>query len=381
MVDKEKCCGCSACMSVCPKNCISMCWDKEGFLYPVVDKNICINCGLCEKVCPALRKGEKQTDIKAYACINKDNDVKMSSSSGGAFSVFAEYVLEQNGVVFGAVFDENFAVIHSYIEDKKDLYKLRGSKYVQSDMQDSYRKAQEFLDLERMVLFSGTSCQIAGLKSFLRKEYDNLICVDVICHGVPSPLVFKKYIDQRKKQYGESIKEIRFREKTEGWINYSMKIDFDSQSFRKNARDDEYLRGFIHSLYLRPSCYHCNYKDFTCGSDISLADFWGIKKVLPEFFDKNGVSMVLVNSETGDKIFELVKDKLLVETVNLEDCIRCNSAIVSSAKWNKRRKKVFKKTKSDNVIEVIQKAMESNIINRINMKIRKIIKNKKLIGR
>ena len=212
----------------------------------------------------------------------------------------------------------------------------------------------------------------ARLKSFLRKEYDNLICVDVICHGVPSPLVFKKYIDQRKKQYGESIKGISFREKTEGWIDFSMKIDFDSQSFRKNVRNDEYLKGFVMNLYLRPSCYDCNCKDFTCGSDISLADFWGIKKVLPEFFDKNGVSMVLVNSETGDKIFEPVKDKLLVETVNLEDCIRCNSAIVSSAKWNKRRKKFFKGIQTDNIAGLVLKCITPNFINKVNVSIIKI---------
>ncbi len=375
MIDKKMCCGCAACFNVCPEGCIDMLADREGFLCSVIDKSRCIDCGLCKKVCPALKKGEKQTDIKGYACINNDNSVKMESSSGGAFSVFANYVIEKGGAVFGAMFDGNFNVIHSYIEDVADMHKLRGSKYVQSYIGDSYKNVKEFLNAGRFVLFSGTSCQVAGLKGYLMKDYPNLICIDVICHGVPSPLVFKKYIEQRKKQNNEEIKKISFRDKTEGWDKFSLKIDFAEKQYRKTVLEDKYLRGFISNLYLRPSCHQCNYKGFTCGSDISLADFWGVRKILPEIYNQNGVSLVLVNSERGRKIFNEVSHKMNVMETTLEDCIKCNPAIEKSAVVNKRRSKFFNKIANDDISELIEKTLKPNFINKVNMRIRKIIKN------
>lgn len=374
MIDKEKCCGCSACMNICPKNCIKMVPDKEGFLYPRIDKNICVSCGLCDSVCPALKKGIKQNDVRAYACINKDDEIKLASSSGGVFSLFAEEVLKNGGVVFGAVFDENFKVIHSYIESTVDLCRLRGSKYVQSDMQECFSEAKKFVVSGREVLFSGTSCQIAGLKNYLGKDYDNLLCIDVICHGVPSPLVFEKYLSQRKEEAKETVKGIFFRDKEKGWIDFSLKIDFASKKYSKKVSEDEYLQGFVSSLYLRPSCYDCNCKDFTCGSDISLADFWGIKNISPDFFDKNGVSMVLVNTLTGKEAFDKIKEKILVREEKVEDCIKCNPAIVRSATENKRRRRFFKQIKSQDICTTIKKSITPNIINKINMKVYRIIR-------
>ena len=350
--------------------------DKEGFLYPIIDKKICINCGMCEKVCPALKKIQKQTEIDVYACKNKNIEIQKKSSSGGAFSAFAEYVIEHGGIVFGAMFNDEFKVVHDFIDSVEQVYKFCGSKYVQSDIGESYKKAKEFLDSGKTVLFSGTSCQIAGLKNYLIKPYENLISIDVICHGVPSPLAFAKYIEQRKAQYNENIKKISFRDKTDGWNDFSMKIDFENKVYRKTVSEDEYLRGFVLNLYLRPCCYNCKYKDFTCGSDISLADFWGIKNILPEFFDRNGVSMVLVNSDSGRKIFNNVKDKMLTAPTVLENAVSANKAIINSPKKNKKRGYFFRFLNRKNVIELINSCVTSNVINKINLKIYKAVGKK-----
>lgn len=197
--DKDKCCGCAACVQVCPKQCFSFEEDKEGFRYPVADRIKCIDCGLCEKVCPVINQYEATNPIKVYAAINKDEVIRMQSSSGGIFTLLAEKVIREGGVVFGAAFDENWEVQHTYVETIKDLAKLRTSKYVQSRMEDNYQRAKAFLKQGRKVMFTGTSCQIAGLKHFLRKDYDNLLAVDVICHGVPSPMVWRDYLLEIQK--------------------------------------------------------------------------------------------------------------------------------------------------------------------------------------
>ncbi|MBO5852165.1 MAG: Coenzyme F420 hydrogenase/dehydrogenase, beta subunit C-terminal domain, partial [Clostridia bacterium] len=221
IVDKSLCSGCSACLHICPKNSISMEPDKNGFLRPVIDETKCTNCGLCKKTCPVLNKKEQQEkNVQAYAVINKDEGVRKDSSSGGVFTQIAKYVLSKNGVVFGALFDENFKVKHAYIESENDLIKLQKSKYVQSEIGVTYKEAKNFLDQGRFVLFTGTPCQIGGLQAYLKKPYDNLITQDFICHGVPSPKVWKKYIDKKKKV--GNIKEVSFKDKRTGWNKYSI---------------------------------------------------------------------------------------------------------------------------------------------------------------
>lgn len=374
MINKNMCCGCSACSNICPRNCIKMKSDKEGFLYPETDESVCVKCGLCKKVCPALNHNPPAHDVHAYACKNNDTDIQKNSSSGGAFSAFAEYVLEQNGVVFGAIFDENFRVVHGYAENKYELEKMRGSKYVQSDIACSYKNAQQFLESGRLVLFSGTSCQVAGLHSYLRKHYDNLICIDVICHGVPSPLVFKKYIDEMEQKYESNAENIKFRDKTEGWGNFSMKIDFHKKHYRQTVDKDIYLRGFVQNLYLRPSCYSCRYKGLTAKSDISLADFWGIKNILPDFYDENGVSLVLLNTKAGKNLFEKIKNTIEYSPSSLEHAELCNHAITEPPKPNKRRKKFWGNLKNKNVISLIDKNLKSNFINKLNITVFKLVK-------
>lgn len=196
ILDKKDCCGCSSCVQRCPKQCITLKEDNEGFLYPIVNKEICISCGLCEKVCPVLSQGEPRKPLKVYAAKNQDEEIRRQSSSGGVFTLLAEQVIREGGVVFGAIFDENWEVKHDFAETIEGLAPFRGSKYVQSRIDDNYKKAERFLNQGRKVLFSGTPCQIAGLKRFLRNEYDNLLTVDFVCHGVPSPGVWRQYLKE-----------------------------------------------------------------------------------------------------------------------------------------------------------------------------------------
>ena len=272
---KEDCCGCYACYNICPKQCITMKTDNEGFWYPKIDKNKCINCNLCEKVCPIINP-VKRVDSKkiAYASMNKDEQVRMKSSSGGIFSILAEYIIKNNGVVYGAGFDEDFNIKHKRILYSTDLDLLRGSKYVQSSIGDIYKQVKNDLENNNPVLFTGTPCQVEGLRSYLRKEYVNLITMDFICHGVPSPLVWEKYLKKMKKSKQENIKNIYFRNKDIGWKLFSLKIIFDKRIYSNDLNNDLFMKGFLQDVYLRPSCYNCKFKKINRISDITVADFF-----------------------------------------------------------------------------------------------------------
>lgn len=320
--EKNGCCGCNACVQRCPKSCITMREDNEGFLYPEVDREVCIDCGLCEKVCPVIHQGEKRKPLAVYAVKHKDDKIRLSSSSGGAFTALAESVIDEDGVVFGAKFDEDWLVFHDYTDTKEGLVAFRGSKYVQSRIGDSFKKAEYFLKAGRKVLFSGTPCQIAGLKRFLRKEYDNLLTVDFICHGVPSPGVWREYLKEETarqcggknsvlshpniKERDARIESISFRDKRLGWKKYSFALTLSvpnghgakntvllSEPLNKNI----FLRGFLTDLYLRPSCHACPAKSFKSGSDITISDFWGGQSIIPEWNDDKGISVMFLHKE------------------------------------------------------------------------------------
>ena len=297
IIDKTNCCGCSACEQVCPKHCISMTQDAEGFLYPVVNTEWCIDCGLCEKVCPMYRKVVTREPMAVYAAKNNDENIRLASSSGGIFTLLAEAVLERGGVVYGARFDDVWNVIHDYTETKEGLSLFRGSKYVQSKIGDCYRTCLSFLKQGRLVLFSGTSCQIAGLKSFLRKEFTNLLTVDVVCHGVPSPAVWKLYL-KHFAQDSKSISHISFRNKETGWKAYSNVLSVLNKNIvHESYTENKFMKLFLSNTILRPSCYGCKFKAGKSGSDVTLADFWGIDKIDPAFDDDKGVSAVLIYND------------------------------------------------------------------------------------
>lgn len=343
MIDKElknkkDCMGCHACANICPQNCISMEADEEGFLYPTVDYSLCINCNRCIEVCPIINKTEIYNKPTAYSCINNDEEIRLDSSSGGIFTLVAESVISQGGVVFGAKFNERFELEHNFVETKEELSELRGSKYLQSKIGDSYKQAKFFLDSGRIVLFTGTPCQIAGIKSYVNKPYTNLVSIDIICHGVPSPDVWRKYVEYREKEVGTSAQRIAFRRKDEGWKRYSVSFLFKNNTeYRQNLSKDLYMRAFLKDVCLRPSCYDCKFKSLNRQSDITLADFWGIQNILPEVDDDKGTSLIFVNSEFGHRLFNEIKEKMSYQKVDIQEAVKYNSAAIKSSKYNLNR--------------------------------------------
>lgn len=338
VTDKSKCCGCGACAAACPKQCIAMEPDEEGFMYPQVDRGNCVNCGLCETVCPVDHREKIKNIPTAYAAWNTDEQIRMESSSGGMFTLFAEAMINSGGVVFGARFDEQFRVVHDYTETVKGLRAFRGSKYLQSQVGDAYHIVKQFLIQGKIVLFSGTPCQIAGLRSFLGREYEKLICMDIVCHGVPSPLIWEKYLAHREKQVTSQVQRVTFRDKKNGWRNYQVLIGFKSgDTYFCPCADDEYMKVFLRDICLRPSCYDCAFKSLHRESDITLADFWGVEALYPEMFDDKGTSLLILNSERGKQLFEQVKDAACFREADLEQALRYNPAMIRSARPNQKR--------------------------------------------
>lgn len=360
-LEKKDCSGCMACMNICPKNAIIMKEDKNGFKYPEIDEKLCIDCGLCSKACPVINKlKENLYNIKVYACKNKDENIRKKSSSGGLFTLFAKYILDQEGVVFGAKYDENLRVIHDYIEKDDNINEFRGSKYVQSDINSTYAKAKKFLSNGRKVLFTGTPCQIEGLITYLGKNYSNLYTQDFICHGVPSPKVWKKYLDYKKEKCGEDPIKVNFRDKEVlGWSNFQVKYKYKSKDEIVHHDDDYYMNFFLRNYDLRESCYNCHFKKIHRNSDLTIADFWGINEILPEFNDEKGISSLIINSNKGQEIFDNIKSRIDFVEVNIEDIIKHNSPLYVSVPYNEKREKFFDYLDNYNFEDIINEFLEN----------------------
>lgn len=308
--DRKDCCGCTACFSICPKSAIEMKPDNEGFLYPVINKQLCIDCGLCKKVCNLqLNKPNRNIFPYVYGVKNKNKTIRLNSTSGGAFPVIAEYIINNGGSVYGAAFDDNFDVVHVKAEQLQQLNSIRGTKYVQSDVRGIYNSVFKDLTNQRSVLFTGTPCQCDGLRKFLtikNCDMSSLLLCDIVCHGVPSPGVWHDYI--KKITNRKSIKNYCFRDKRIGWHGANIRVEFEDGKILSNT---VMLRSFV-KLYFnnyisRPSCGKCRYANFDRCSDITIGDFWGIENVNPAFDDKNGVSLVLINTEKGKDVFDNIK--------------------------------------------------------------------------
>ena len=363
ITDKEKCNACTACTSICVRGCITMHEDNEGFLYPKVDQSLCNNCGLCEIVCPIIhqRPSVPISNLDIYACYNKNDEIRRLSSSGGIFTLLSEKVLVEGGVVFGSCFDHNFSVKHDFTENNHELEIFRGSKYLQSRIEDNYQKTEKFLKEGRKVLFSGTPCQIAGLKNYLRKDYKNLITVDFACHGVPSPKVFRIYLEQSfLKNKNEKIKDIKFRDKSEGWKKFNFAITMQDKNkycrtIKERLDTNVYMKGFLNNLYLRPSCYVCQVKSFSSGSDITIADFWGIEKIHPEMDDDKGTSLAIINTEEGREFFNIIKESLCLIPSSLNKAVQYNPCLVKPVVYNTKRDVFFKNFETQNINLLINK--------------------------
>lgn len=308
--DKAQCSGCYACCNICPVDAIRMKVNEEGFWYPSVDETACIHCGRCIQVCQIDNSKPPKVDMdtEAYACMNLDNGKRLASSSGGIFIELAQYVISHDGIVFGAAFDKDLKLRHTYASTMEGCRAFMGSKYLQSQIGRSYSDAKRFLDQKKMVLFTGTPCQIHGLKLFLGREYANLITADLACHGVPSPAVFDKYISDLEQQHHGKVTSFYFRSKKKGWNNFCTEVHFDTQEQRIQSHNEcPFDKGFLTNLYLRPSCYVCKNKGDNRYSDLVMGDYWGIEKVHKEMSDDQGVSVLFVRTEKGRHIFDAIK--------------------------------------------------------------------------
>lgn len=374
--NKADCCGCTACTSICPKECIEMIKDDEGFAYPNVKKEKCIECNLCVKVCPIINNSkEVKKEQKAFLISIKNEEIRRQSTAGGAFTGIAEYVLDKNGIVYGAAFDESFKVNHIYVENKEDLYKFRGSKYVQSDLKYTFKEVKTFLEQGREVCYSGLPCQIEGLKSFLRKEYSNLITVDVACHAVPSPLVWEKYLNYIKNKFNASkITKAIFRDKSKYGYKYSMMtIETDAGVYSQGIDTDPYLRAFFNDLSDRPSCYKCEFKKQYRVSDFTIWDCFIVEDFDKSLDDDKGTTRVLIHSEKGYEIFNNIKEKYNLKEVESQHLVKNVKEMFYSVDENKLRKKFFKDINNMKEEEFFQKYFPINLRAKLESFIRKFL--------
>lgn len=327
ITNKADCCGCTACASVCAHHAISMEPDAMGFLYPKVDTDKCTECGLCEKVCafnPNYDRSLNLPEPQIYAARHKDMHEIETSRSGAAFIAISDYVLEQGGVVYGAGYTEHFRVVHKRATSKEERNEFKGSKYVQSDLKDIFPQVKADLKQGLTVLFSGTPCQTAGLASYIGKRLrEKLILVDIVCHGVPAPYIWRDYLVYLEKKYKQPIVEVNFRDKSRiGWNGHIESFIFQDGS-KKEFNTYTYL--FYRHIMLRPSCSKCHYTNFNRPSDFTLADYWGWEKLSPDFNkDNKGCSLLFVNTEKGLEIFEKRKEELNYLATTQELCIQPN---------------------------------------------------------
>lgn len=369
------CSGCHACYSICPKRCITMQEDEEGFLQPSIDETKCIDCGLCRRVCPVINKDKCGSEGQAYACINNNEAERMQSSSGGVFVLLAKAVLQNNGIVFGAAFDEQLVVRHIGVEKTEMLVKLQGSKYVQSCVGDTYIQAKTALDNGRQVLYSGTPCQIDGLLNYLQKPYDNLYAVDMVCHGTPSPKCFEKYLQYREELSKSKVHNVFFRSKSTGWARFSVRMDFENgESYEKNHPDDLYMKAFLKNHSLRRSCYACASKTLNRRSDITLADFWGIEQECPQLYDDKGTSLILVNSARGRELFNQVKEKMKTVSVDIDVVSRYNMPAVKSVSKPKNRERFLKMLEKTSFEYAVKRCVQKSSIRKNLGKVKRWIK-------
>lgn len=375
VMDKAKCVGCHACYNCCPLNCITMEDDDEGFMYPRVDQNVCINCKRCEKVCPVIQKPTLGAFSEvSFAAYSKNEQIRKCSSSGGVFSVLAQIVLKHNGVVFGAAFDDEFQVHHIRVESVKDLEKLRGSKYVQSRIEKTFKDAKEILRSGREVYFSGTPCQIDGFKNYLGREYENLITQDIICHGVPAPYVWDKYLDSVRNNINSEIKQISFRDKLLGWRKYSVRIEGANGKVEMSTfLDNPMMRAYLRDMCLRPSCYDCPSKGVKRSSDITLADFWNVSDFIDDFDDDRGTDLIICHSSKGMKLLQEAESAIECHKVDMRAAYE-NVPMNTSSRLPTKRNDFMEHLEHGSFVESVQKYCTIPIHERLVTKIKLIFK-------
>lgn len=326
------CTGCTSCYNICSKKAINMEPDSKGFLYPKINDKLCVNCGLCKKVCPQNNIINGHENMHVYAALVKDDQYRAKSTSGGVFGCLARFIIKHGGYVYGAILDTDMIVRHIEASNYNDLEKIYGSKYVQSQVGDIFKMVKMRLDSDELVLFSGTPCQVAGIKTFLGKDYENLILVDILCHGVPSPYILNKYVRSEEDKAQSKMVDIQFRSKRIGW-----KKLYTVRRFLNNKEadwPDTFVPGFLQNLYLRDSCYECKYTNIKRQGDITLGDFWGYKESSPEHIedDDRGISLVMINSKKGNKYLNKIHSKIALANRNIEDAKLGNPVLYKPCK-------------------------------------------------
>lgn len=377
----ELCTGCSTCSSGCPKQCISMVQDDEGFYRPVVDQAQCIECGICRKLCPINNSPvDDRKKPLSFAAYSVDEEIRLSSSSGGIFTILAEEIIDRGGVVFGARYDDAFNVEHIVARDKSELLKMRGSKYVQSKIGEIYRKTRIYLEQGDTVLFTGTPCQIGGLYAYLKKDYDNLYTQDIICHGVPSPLIWRRYLSFIETENHSKATSVEFRNKSTGWKQYSLFINLENgSSYQMRNIEDTYLRSFIMNMTLRQSCENCLFKHIHRQADITLSDFWGIEEIMPDWNDNRGTSIVMIHSPKGKELFDAISDRICRKEVSFDSCIKFNPSMINATGYNYLRKRFIRDCKTMPFERVYQKYCGSSALSKLRRKMALIIRKIKVI--
>lgn len=368
--NKKDCNGCGVCSLKCPKNAIIMKEDEEGFLYPEIDKEKCIECGLCKKTCSNNKKETKNIST-TYIAINKNDDDKKRSSSGGCFYPIAKYVIEKGGVVFGVAFDQNLVAKHDYAETLEGLLKFQGSKYVRSDLNGSYEKVKEFLSKGRKVLFTGTPCQCEGVRKYVGLPNDNLITCEIICHANPSPKVFKYYLKNLNQIYNKKVKNIYFRSKENGWKKQVPIVEFENNDM---IEENSYHLAFSCVLINRPSCHECRFSGMARYSDFSIGDMWGINKIDSKVLDDDtGISLLNVNTKKGDEILKVIKNNMYLKSIDTKLAFSYNRPC--KIKAHKNRESFFNelatgKINETNIIEYMKKYSKKSFVRRVIGKIK-----------
>lgn len=359
--EQKFCIGCMACRNICPRDAIDVISDSNGFYKLSIDESKCIKCGLCVRNCPnninfeALYE-KMPTPSFAIAAWSKDKKTRNVSTSGGVFSEFAHKIIKRNGIVVGVVYD-NHKVFHTMATNETELARMRGSKYVQSDVGVIYRKIKEYLEKDCYVLFSGTPCQVFALNRYLKIKYDKLITIDLICHGVPSPRVFEDYCNYMEEKYSSKINKIYFRNKKPGWMVYGMKIIFDNNEVYENdTKNDPYLVGFLRDYFINDGCHQCHFTNVKRFSDITIADFWGYTSDEYEFLDDDkGISLILLNTEKGKSLFADIKDSVKYQKKDIEMAIRGNRCLTKPFPPNAQKLDFWKDYNEISFGQIIEK--------------------------
>lgn len=373
LVKKNKCSGCSACYNVCPKKAIFMIEDCEGFKYPTINDNLCIDCGLCNRVCPAMNKPKAEEVTTCYVAYNNNLDARLTSSSGGIFDLLAKKFMLYNDYVAGACFDDKLVLNHELTNDINNINKLKGSKYIQSNINLLYQEIKEKLKINK-VLFVGTPCQVAGLKSFLGIGDKNLYTVGIFCHGVPSNKVFYKYIHDLEYKNKKKVNNYHFRNKNFGWKNYCIIAKFDSKDYIINHKKDDFMKFFLQNIILRPSCYQCEFKLKNQNADLLIGDFWGIDNYYPYLDDDKGTSAILVNTTKGEELISLINSEATLIECDLGKIIKGNSALEESAMLDEvKRNNFFNDLDNKSISYLLRKHTRKSIYKRCLNKVRNVI--------